>query len=194
MKITPETIKALRDRTGISVMQCKKALEEAGGDMEKALALLVQKSTDLAKKKLDRELAAGVVSSYIHGGAKVGAMVLLSCETDFVAKNEEFVRLAYDIAMHSAAARPLYIKREEVPAAEVERLKAEFEEEAKAKPEGVRQKIVEGKLDARMKEVVLLEQLFIKDDSKTIQGLIEAAVQKFGERTEVSQLSVFAVK
>lgn len=165
MSITPEQIKALRDQTGISVMQCKKALEEAGGDMEKALAVLAQKSGDIAKKKLDRELAAGVVASYIHGGGKVGAMVLLSCETDFVSKNEEFAALARDIAMHATATRPVYIRREEVP------------------QDG-----------ADHAGEVLLEQPFIKDDSKTIQSLIDAAVQKFGERTEVSKLAVFDVK
>lgn len=194
MAITPDQIKALRDQTGISVMQCKKALEEAGGDVEKALEILAKKSGDLAKKKLDRTLGAGIVASYIHGGGQVGTMVLLSCETDFVAKNEEFVALARDIAMHAAATKPLYIRREDVPAEDIERMKETFKESAAGKPADVAEKIIEGKLNAKLSEAVLLEQFFIKDDSKTIQSLIDAAVQKFGERTEVSKLAVFSVK
>lgn len=194
MDITPQAIKELRDRTGISMMQCKKALEEAGGDVTKALDVLAKKSGDIARKKLDRTLGAGVVASYIHGGSQVGAMVELSCETDFVAKHEEFVALAREIAMHAAATRPLYVKREEVRAEDMERMRATFREEAKEKPEAVREKIVEGKLASRLSAVVLLEQPYIKDDTKTIQDLLNAAVQKFGERTEVRRLAVFSVR
>ena len=139
-------------------MQCKKALEEAGGDMNKALDILTRKSADLAKKKLDRTLGAGVVQSYVHGNKAVAAMVLLSCETDFVAKTPEFVQLAYEIAMHAAAARPLYIKREDIPAEEIEKLKAGFSPEARGEPAEIAEKIVEGKVSSYLSELVLLEQ------------------------------------
>lgn len=194
MNITTDAIKALRHKTGISVMQCKKALEEAGGDERKALDILAQKSADLAKKKFDRTLGAGVVQAYVHGNREVGAMVLLSCETDFVAKNEEFVRLAYDISMHAAALRPLYVRRSDVPQEEVDRLRADFSKEAEGKPEEVKEKIIEGKLGAHLAQFVLLEQIFIKDDAKKIQDLIDAAIQKFGERVEVVKLEVFSAK
>lgn len=151
MEITSEMVKELRDKTGISVMECKKALEAAGGDMEKALAVLGEKSAAAAAKKADRELGAGAVVSYVHNTGQSGAMVLLRSETDFVSKNDEFVSLARDIAMHASAMRPASV------------------EEALAQP-------------------------FIKDESKTIQDLIAGATQKFGERIELSNLTVFAVK
>ena len=193
MAITPAQIKELRDRTGVSFLQCKKALEETEGDLEKALAVLARLSGDIAKKKLDRTLGAGVVQAYVHA-KEIGALVLLSCETDFVAKNEEFIRLAYDIAMHAAATRPLYIRREDVPQEDMEMLREKLAGEAAGKPAEVREQIVEGKITARLKDVVLLEQPFIKDENKTIKELLDAAVQKFGERTEVSKLTVFSVR
>lgn len=150
MTITTEQVKELRDKTGVSVMECKKALEQAQGDMDKALAILGLRSADIMRKKADRALGAGVVSSYIHNTAQVGAMIVLSCETDFVAKNEEFVTLARDIAMHAAAMRPENVES-------------------------------------------MLTQSFIKDQDKTITDLISGAVQKFGERIEVSSLSVASI-
>jgi len=193
MEVTPQAVKELRDRTGISFMQCKKALQETNGDLEKALAVLAKLSGDIAKKKMDRTLGAGVVSAYIHA-KEIGAMVLLSCETDFVAKNEEFIRLAYDIAMHAAAGRPLYIRREDVPQEDIAMLREKFLDEVKDKPADMQEKIVEGKIASRLKEVVLLEQAFIKDDSKTIKDLLDNATQKFGERTDISKLSIFSVR
>ncbi|MBC7836742.1 elongation factor Ts [Acetobacteraceae bacterium] len=151
MAVSAEAVKALRDKTGISVMECKKALEEASGDMDKALELLMKRSGEIMLKKADRELGAGVVASYIHAGGQVGALVLLACETDFVSKNEEFIALARDIAMHTAAMRP-------------------------ESPE------------------VLLEQSFIKDPSKTVNDLVSGAVQKFGERVEISNVTFFSVR
>jgi elongation factor Ts len=151
MAISAEAVKELRDKTGVSVMECKRALEEAHGDMEKALEILMARSEDAMRKKADRELAAGTVASYIHSNGQVGALVLLSCETDFVSKNEEFSSLARDIAMHSAAMQPSDVS-------------------------------------------VLLEQPFIKDQSKTIANLISGATQKFGERIEVSKIAFFSVK
>lgn len=195
MEITTEAIKELRDKTGISVMQCKKALEEAQGDMEKALGILAMKSRDIAGKKTDRELAAGVVAAYIHGTKEVGAMVTLSCETDFVAKNEEFSRLAYDIAMHAAAMRPRYIKREDVPESLMNEMRETLKKEVDAsKPADIQEKILEGKLAAQLATMVLNDQPYIKDDTKTIKSLTDAAVQKFGERTEVTNLAIFSTR
>ncbi|MES2202729.1 MAG: translation elongation factor Ts [Patescibacteria group bacterium] len=151
MAISAEAVKELRDKTGVSMMECKKALEEAGGDMEKALGILRERAVVQAGKKSDRVLGAGTVQSYIHNTGQVGAMVLLSCETDFVSKNDEFMALARDIAMHVSAMRP-----------------ANTEE--------------------------LLAQQYIKDPSKTIGDLLNGAVQKFGERTTVSDFACFAVK
>lgn len=195
MDITTEAVKELRDKTGISVMQCKKALEEAQGDMQKALSILAMKSRDIAGKKTDRTLAAGVVGSYIHSNKEVGAMVTLSCETDFVAKTPEFATLAYDIAMHAAAMRPRYIKREDIPEADLAQLRESLRKEVDtSKPAEIQEKILEGKISAQLATMVLLEQPFIKDDSKTIKALTDAAVQKFGERTEVTNLAVFSVR
>lgn len=151
MEITSEQVKELRDKTGVSVMECKKALVQAEGDMAKALAILGERSVAMAAKKQDRELAAGTVGSYVHSTAQVGALVLLLCETDFVSKNEEFVALARDIAMHASAMRPESIE-------------------------------------------AILAQPFIKDGERTIEQLLQAASQKFGERVELSKLDVFSVK
>lgn len=186
--ITTEQIKELREKTGVSVMQCKKALEEAGGDIAKAVILLRKISGTIAEKKADRDLAAGAVVSYIHGNNSVGAMVLLSAETDFVAKNEDFKRLGYDIAMHIAAQAPAYIRREDIPESEmktiVDTLAGEIPE---GKSADVREKILQGKVDDYMKSKVLLDQPFIKDETQTIGGLITVATQKFGERIAVSR-------
>ena len=184
--ITTDQIKALRDETGVSVMQCKKALEEAGGDREKALVILRKKSGEVAAKKSDRAFGSGVIASYVHNGA-VGAMVHLSCETDFVAKNEEFQKLGYNIAMQVAATSPEFLKREDVTEAAAAAAKAVFEKEVADKPTALQEKILTGKLDAYFKDKILLEQAFIKDADTTIGGLIEAGVQKFGERIEVTR-------
>ncbi len=194
MAITPADIKELRDRTGLSVMDCKKALEETDGDQEKALIVLRKKSSAAAAKKSDRSLGAGVVQSYIHASKDVGALVLLSCETDFVAKNTEFLALAYDIAMHATATSPEFIKREDVKEADITKARELFEKEAADKPENKRLSIVQGKVDSFLKDKVLLEQSFVKDPSRTIKDLIDGAVQKFGERIEVSECVRFSVR
>lgn len=185
--ITTEQIKELRDQTGVSVMQCKKALEEAGGSFEKALVILRKKSSEIAQKKGDRTLGAGTVASYIHATGTVGAMVILSSETDFVSKNDEFKKLAYDIAMHVAAANPEYLSISDIDAGAREVAKDVFKEEVKGKPEELKEKILEGKLESYFKDKVLLNQTYIKNPEITIGGLIEGAVQKFGERIEVSK-------
>ncbi len=191
--ITTEQIKELRDQTGVSVMQCKKALEEAGGDREKALVILRKLSSGAAAKKADRTFGAGVIQAYIHANGSVGAMVELNCETDFVSGNEEFKTLARDIAMHITATNPKFVRREDVTEADQKAARAVFEEEAKDKPEAMREKIVEGKLKTYLAEMVLLEQPFIKNPEITIQGLIDAAIQKFGEKTAVGRFNRFKI-
>jgi elongation factor Ts len=185
--VSTDQIKALRDKTGVSVMECKKALEEAGGDDEKALVLLRKKSSRAAEKKADRTLGAGAVAAYIHASGDVGAMVLLSSETDFVSKNEDFKKLAYEIALHAAAMAPQFVSKEQVKPEDIRAAKEVFEREAEEKPENIRAQIVEGKLNDYLKEKVLLEQPFVKDSSKTIRDLVEEATQKFGERIEVTE-------
>ncbi len=193
MNITPEEIKALRTRTGLSVMDCKKALEQAEGDVEKALILLRKKSSAAAAKKSDRTLGAGVVQAYVHSSLDVGALILLSCETDFVAKNAEFIELARNIAMHATAANPQFISRTQVKEEDLAKARQIFEDEAKDKPEDKRAAIVEGKINSYLQEKVLLEQAYIKNPDVTIQGLIEQATQKFGERIEISEYTRFSV-
>ncbi|HET9641229.1 MAG TPA: elongation factor Ts [Candidatus Paceibacterota bacterium] len=192
MELTTEIIKQLRDRTGVSVMQCKKALEEAGGDIEKAEVILKKRSSEAAEKKADRELGAGVIGTYSHEGS-IGAMVLLSCETDFVAKNPEFAALAREIAMQVAATDPKYVSQEHVPEDKKKAALAVFETEVAGKPEDMRAKILDGKLSSYFREEVLLDQAFIKDESKAIRNLLNEATQKFGERVEISGFSRLSV-
>lgn len=194
MQITTEQIKELRDATGVSVMQCKKALEEAGGDLEKAKIILRKISKASAEKKADRELGSGVVASYIHGEGGIGAMVELLCETDFVARNDEFKSIARDIAMHVAAQNPEFVKMEEVPEEAKSKARELFMEEVKDKPAEMQDKILAGKLEAFIKEKVLLEQSFIKNPDVTVKDLVNEAVQKFGEKTEVGRIARFSVK
>ena len=189
--ITTELIKELRDKTGISVMQCKKALEEAKGDMEKALVLLRKKGAEIAAKKGDRSLGAGVIQSYVHGNGMVGALVELSTETDFVANNAEFKTLAYDVAMHVTAAKPEFLKKADI-SEEVKKTALEtFAEEVKGKPENIQAKILEGKLNAYFGEKTLLEQPYIKNPDMTIAELIQGAIQKFGEKIEITRFARF---
>jgi elongation factor Ts len=193
MAITTEQIKELRDRTGVSVMQCKKALEEAGGDMEKALVLLRKISKDIATKKADRAFGAGVVQSYVHSNGMVGAMVELVCETDFVSKNEEFKTLARDIAMHITASHPEFMRATEVTDDAKKAATEVFEKEVAGKPANIKAQILEGKLKAYFKDKILLEQDFIKNPETTIAGLIDSAMQKFGEKIDVARFVRFGV-
>lgn len=188
MEITTNIIKELRDRTGVSVMQCKKALEEAGGDLAKAEVILKKRSAASADKKADRSLAAGVIGSYVHEGA-VGAMVILSCETDFVAKNPEFGALARDLAMQVAATSPAYATMEEISPEAKDAATAVFEKEVADKPADMQEKILAGKISSYFRDQVLLEQPFIKDESKSVRDLLNEATQKFGERVELSRFA-----
>lgn len=197
MNITTDQIKELRDATGVSVMQCKKALEEASGDIEKAKIILRKISKISADKKSERSLGAGAVISYIHSNGSVGAMLELLCETDFVARNEDFRSLGHDIAMHVAAQAPEFLKLEDIPAEAKATAKELFEkeasEEASNKPKEIVEKVIEGKLNAYLKEKVLMDQPFIKNPEITIKSLLDEATQKFGERTEIGRFVRFSI-
>jgi elongation factor Ts len=191
--ITTEQVKELRDSTGISVMQCKKALEEANGDMEKAKVILRKKSGELAAKKGDRTFKAGTVQSYAHSTGRVATLVELLCETDFVSGNDEFKALARDIAMHITASNPKFLKKEDITEEARNTAKEVFMKEVEGKPKEMQDKILDGKLATYFGEMVLLNQPFIKNPEVTIEGLIQAAVQKFGEKIEVGRFVRFAV-
>lgn len=193
MEITTEQVKKLRDQTGISVMQCKKALEEAGGDFEKAVVILRKKSGEISAKKGDRSFNSGAVQAYIHSNGMVGTIVELNCESDFVANNDEFKALARDIAMHITATNPKFVKKDDITDADKKVAKEVFENEVKGKPEEVRMKILDGKLNAYFAEMVLMDQPFIKNPDMTIQALIDAAVQKFGEKMALTRFKRFKV-
>ena len=191
--ITTEQIKALRDSTGISVMQCKKALEETGGDMAKAQILLRKQGADAPEQKAGRTLLSGVIASYIHGNGAVGALVELSCETDFVAQNEEFRELAHQLAMQVAALAPQFVRREEVTDEAMRAAREVFAKETEKKPATLREKILAGKLDAYFSEKILMEQPFIRDPEQPVRALIEGAIQKFGEKIEITRFARFSV-
>jgi elongation factor Ts len=197
--VSTDQVKELRDQTGVSVMQCKKALEEAGGDMNKALIILRKKGGEAAGKKADRTLGAGLVQAYIHGAGAVGVMIELACETDFVSGNVEFKALAHDIAMHIAASNPEFLRKEDITEEARSLAKEVFEKEMNDKPENknkpaeVKNKIIEGKLAAYFAERVLLDQPFIKNPEVTVSGLIEAAIQKFGEKIQLNRYVRYSV-
>jgi elongation factor Ts len=192
-KITTDQVKELRQKTGISVMQCKKALEEANGDMEKAEIILRKKSKAVAEKKASRDLNSGVVASYVHGNGSVGSLVELLCETDFVAKNEEFKALANDIAMQVAATEAEFLTKDDIDEKDKTKVKEVLAKEVEDKPEEMRDKIMEGKLNSYFKDRVLMDQPFIKNPDVTIGDLIESAVQKFGERTEIGRFVKYII-
>lgn len=188
---TPQDVAKLRASTGVGMMDCKKALTEAGGNMEKAIIILREKGISIAAKKSGRTTSEGIVSSYIHMGGKIGVLVEINCETDFVAKSEQFINLAKDVAMQIAAAKPTYVSTEEVPAEKIEQekeiLKKQAENEGK-KPELI-EKMVEGRIKKYYAEVCLMEQPFIKDSSKTIKSLINDAVLKIGEKVVIRRFT-----
>ena len=185
--IAAKDVAALRARTGAGMMDCKKALEETGGDMEKAVDLLRQKGIARAGKRSDRSASEGVIGSYVHFNGKVAVLVELNCETDFVARTEDFGRLAKDLSLHIASANPIAVSSDAVPADVLERERAIFRAQAaeSGKPEAVQEKMVEGKLRKFFEERVLLEQPFVKDDSQKVGDLVKAASGKLGERVVV---------
>ncbi len=193
MSITAQMVKDLRERTGAGMMDCKTALTETGGDMEKAIDLLRKKGLAAAAKKSGRVAAEGTVSSYIHAGGKIGVLVEVNCETDFVARTEEFLDLVKDIAMHIAAADPRYASRDEVRPEDLDREREIYREQALAsgKPASVVDKIVDGKVSKFYAETVLVEQPFIKDPDVTVGELIVRKVAKIGENIRVRRFVRF---
>ena len=193
MEITPGMVKQLREMTGAGMMDCKRALQETGGDLDRAIEVLRTKGLAAAQKRAGRVAKEGVIESYIHMNRRVGTLVELNSETDFVANTDEFRGLARSIAMQVAASSPQWVTREDVPAEELDRERKIAEEQAReqGKPEKVVPKIVEGKLQAYYKEVCLMEQPFIKDDTRTIGDLISEAAAKVGENIAVRRFARF---
>jgi len=195
MDVTADMVKELRQRTGIGMMECKKALEESGGDMDKAIALLRKKGYARAKDKMSRETSEGLVGYYIHTNNKIGVLVEINCETDFVARNAEFQDMVKNVAMHIAAARPKYLVAEDIPAAVLEEEKAVIREQLKdqKKPPEIIEKIVQGKLGKFYEEVCLLDQPFIKDDKVTIRQFVQSHVAKLGENIKINRFARFEI-
>ncbi len=193
MKITASMVKELRERTGAPMMDCKAVLTESGGDIDKAVDLLRKKGLAAAAKRAGRVTAEGAVGSYIHAGGKIGVLVEVNCETDFVARTDEFQALIRDIAMHIAAADPRYLSREEVSGADMDREREIYRDQALAagKPEKIVDRIVEGKLGKFYSEAVLLEQPYVKDSDKTVGEMIAAKVGTMGENIVVRRFSRF---
>jgi elongation factor Ts len=194
-EISAKDVKELRDRTGAGMMECKGALSEAGGDMERAIDILRAKGAAKAAKRAERETKEGAVGSYIHMGGKIGVLVEVGCETDFVARNDEFQKLVRDIAMHIAAANPVAVRREDFDADLVERERGVYREQMKesGKPEHIWDKIVDGKIEKFYAEQALLEQPFVKDPDITVAELITRASAKTGEKVEVRRFARFAL-
>jgi elongation factor Ts len=184
-------VKALRDTTGAGMMDCKKALVEADGDMDKAIEILREKGIATAEKKSGRVAAEGIVTSYIHGDGRIGVLLEVNIETDFAAKNEDFRQFAKDVAMQIAAMKPLYISREDVPKSVMEKEKAILKAQAinEGKPEKIAEKIVEGRLDKFYKQICLTEQDFIKDTDKTVGDLTTELVAKIGENIKIRRFT-----
>jgi len=195
MTISAKDVKALRDRTGAGMMDCKKALQETDGDIEAAIDYLRAKGSAKAAKRAAKAAEEGTIGSYIHFGGKVGVMVELNCETDFVAKNEDFLALAKDVAMHIAASNPVAVRPDDIPSDVVERERQVFLEQVKneGKPEHIAEKIVEGKLRKFYEESSLLMQPFVKDTDRTVEQLITDASAKTGEKIEVARFARFQV-
>ena len=192
-QISAQLVNDLRKQTGVGLMDCKKALAEANGDMDEAIAYLRKKGMASAAKKADRAASEGTVQSYIHGGGRVGVMVELNCETDFVAKNADFQQLAKDICMHIAAASPLYVKREDVPEELVNKEKDVAVAQSEGKPAAAVESIVKGKLDKWYGQICLLEQPFVKNSDQTIQEILAQAIAKMGENMMVSRFARFQI-
>jgi len=193
MQITPVMIKELREKTGAGIMDCKEALTASNGSMDEAIDFLRKKGLQAAAKRAARGTQEGLVGSYIHGGGRLGVLVEVNCETDFVARTEDFQSLVHDLAMQVAASNPLYLSREEVPAEVLTKERHIYEEQAKAsgRPPQAVPRIVEVRLEKYFQEVCLLDQPFVKDQSLTVQDLIQAKIAKTGENITVRRFARF---
>jgi len=195
MEITAALVKELREKTGAGMMDCKRALTESGGDIERASEVLREKGLASAAKKAGRVASEGIVQAYIHGGGRIGVLVEVNSETDFVAKNEDFQNFVHDIAMHIAAVGPQYVRREEIPAQVIEHereiLRAQTLNEGK--PEHIVDKIVDGRVDKFVKDICLLEQPFIKDSDKTVDQLLKEIISHIGENISIRRFARFVV-
>jgi elongation factor Ts len=195
MQVTPQQVKELRERTGAGMMDCKKALQDASGDLDRAVTILRERGISSAAKRAGRAAKQGSIVSYIHPGAKLGVLLELNCETDFVARTDDFRELAKDISMQIAAAAPLVVTREELPPGTVEQEREIYRNQAKSagKPDAVVDKIVEGKLEKFYHEVCLLEQPFVKNDKETVEEVIKAVIGKVGENIVVRRFARFSL-
>lgn len=195
MEISASMVKELRERTGAGMMDCKAALKESSGDVEKALEVLRVKGLAKAAKKAGRQTSEGTVISYIHPGARIGVMVELNCETDFVARTDDFQNFGRDIAMQVAATAPIALDRDDVPAETVEKERALFRTQAKeeGKPDKIIDRIVDGRIDKFYAEVVLMDQPYIKDDSMTVRDLLHELISKLGENIKITRFARFQI-
>jgi len=193
MAVDAKIVKDLRDKTGAPILDCREALEKSNCDIEKAIIFLREKGIASATKKMGRDTKDGRIISYIHPGDKLGVLVEINCETDFVAKGKDFIEFSKDIAMHIAAANPLYIAKEDVPEEALEKERQIFRVQAQNsnKPENVIEKIIDGKLGKFYSEACLLEQNFVKDDKMTVKDFVKIAISKFGENISISRFSRF---
>jgi len=189
--ISANAVKELRERTGAGMMDCKRALAETAGDLQKAVDYLRQKGLAAAAKKADRVATDGAVAAYVHPGGKIGVLVEINCETDFVGRTAEFQTLLKDVAMQVAAANPRYVRREEIPAEELEREKMIYRQQAldSGKPEKIVDKIIEGKMERYCSEVCLLEQAFIKDQDKKVVDILNEAIARLGENIQIRRFA-----
>lgn len=193
--ISVEQIQSLRSKTGVSMMDCKRALEEADGNESEALNILKKKGKLIAEKKGARATGAGIIESYIHPNKKIGVLLELRCETDFVAKNSDFLNLAHDLVMHIAAVNPKYLKAEDVPQEVVDEEKSIFLAQVADvnKPADIKESIVDGKIKKRLSEICLLEQPFVKNPDQTVKDLISESIAKIGENIEVGKFARYEI-
>ncbi len=192
-EITAQLVQTLREKTNAGMMDCKKALKETDGDLEKAETLLRKKGIAKADTKADRQTKEGIIASYIHMGGRVGVLIEVNCETDFVAKNENFQALVKDISLHIAAANPRFLQREDVPADLIAKERDIAAEQVKGKPANIVEKIVEGKIDKIFAEQCLLDQAFIKNPDQTIRDLVKSKIAELGENLVVRRFVRYAV-
>jgi elongation factor Ts len=192
-EVNPQLVKALREKTNAGMMDCKRALDEAGGDPEKAETILRTKGIASAAKKATRATKEGIVAAYIHLQGKVGVLVEVNCETDFVAKNDNFREFVKDITLHIAAAHPLYVTRDQVPEAEIVREKEIYRAQVKGKPANITEKIVDGKLEKFFSTVCLLDQAFIKNPDVTVHDLISSKIAELGENMVIRRFTRYMV-